>query len=330
MKLPVWMLLLAVGSAIASPPAPAASYAVQQRHVLGGSGGWDYLSIDAASHHLFIARDDRVMVVDTRNGKLLGDIPGMSHAHGIALVPGSGRGYVSNGQGNSVSVINLVTLKVIGSIPVSGRNPDAILYDPASGHILTMNGHSDTVSVIDPVAGREVATINLPGRPEFAVSDGHGQVFVNLADRNQLARLDSRKDELQAVWSLAPCDAPSGLAYDGVNQRLFSVCDNRLMIVTDARNGHQVARVRIGKGPDAAVFDPQMRLVYSSNRDGTLTLVHEDDANHYAVLANVVTRRGARTMALDPTTHRVWLVTADPAPRGAPVTGFTALVVGSR
>lgn len=179
-------------------------------------------------------------------------------------------------------MINLVTLKVIGSIPVSGRNPDAILYDPASGHILTMNGHSDTVSVIDPVAGREMVTINLPGRPEFAVSDGHGQVFVNLANRNQLARLDSRKDELRAVWNLAPCDAPGDLACDGVNQRLLSVCDNRrLMIVTDASDGHQVTRVRIGKGPDAAILDPQMRLACSSNRDGTLTLVHEDDANHY-------------------------------------------------
>lgn len=329
MKLSVLLLLLAVGTAFADPPPHAPSYSVQQRHALGGDGGWDYLTIDPVAHHLFIARNDRVMVVDTRDGKLLAAIPGMEHAHGVALVAASHRGYVSNGQGNRVSVIDLVALKVIGSIPVSGRNPDAIVYDPASGHVLTMNGHSDTVSVIDPVAGKEVATIALPGRPEFAVSDGQGHVFVNLADKNQLARLDSRTDKLETVWSLAPCDSPSGLAYDGGSRRLFSVCDNNLMIVTDAVDGHQVARVAIGKGPDAAAFDPRTRQVYSANHDGTLTIVHEDNADHYTVLANVATQLGARTMALDPASHRVWLVTADPAPRGAPVTGFTALVVGS-
>ncbi|MCW8808525.1 MAG: YncE family protein, partial [Rhodanobacter sp.] len=196
------------------------------------------------------------------------------------------------------------------------------------GHVLTMNGHSGTVSVIDPAAGKEVASIALPGRPEFAISDGHGRVYVNLEDKNQLAQLDSRTDKLEATWSIAPCDSPSGLAYDDSTRRLFSVCDNKLMIVTDAVDGHQVARVTIGKGPDAAAFDPQAQLVYSANHDGTLTIVHEDDANHYTVLANVPTRQGARTLALDPASHRVWLVTADPAPRGAPVTGFRALVVG--
>ena len=323
------LLLLAVGAAAASPVAAAAThYSVLQRHPLGGSGGWDYLSIDAAAHHLFIARNDRVMVVDTRSGKLLAEIPGMRHAHGVALVPAQHRGYVSNGDGNSVSVIDLDNLKVVGSIPVSGKNPDAIVYDAASGHLLTMNGRSDTASVIDPVAGKEVATIALPGRPEFALSDGHGHVFVNLEDKGELVRLDSHTNTVQNVWSLAPCDSPSGLAYDAAHQRLFSVCDNRLMIVTDAVDGRQVARVVIGKGPDAAAFDPQTQLIYSSNHDGTLTLVHEDSADHYRVLANVPTQPGARTLALDPVSHFVWLVAAAPAPRNAPVKDFTALVVG--
>ncbi len=322
-------LFLAAGSAVASPAPPTTTpYSVQQRHVLGGDGGWDYLSLETTAHHLFIARNDRVMVVDTSSGKLLTEIPGMSHAHGVALVPARHRGYVSNGHGNNVSVIDLESLKGVGNVPVSGKNPDAITYDPASEHVLTMNAGSNTASVIDPASGKEVAVIALPGRPEFAVSDGQGSVFVNLEDKSELARLDTKTNKMENVWSLAPCDSPSGLAYDAGSKRLFSVCDNQLMVVTDANDGHQVARVAIGKGPDAAAFDAQTRLIYSSNHDGTLTIVHEDDANHYTVLTTVATQQGARTLALDPVTHLAYLVAADPAPRGAPVTGFTLLVVG--
>jgi YVTN family beta-propeller protein len=321
----------AISPAVASAAQPAAgTYAVQQRHPLGGSGGWDYLSIDPVAHHLFITRNDRVMVVDTGSGKLLTEIPGMSRAHGVALALAQHRGYVSNGQGNSVSVIDLESLKTLGNIPVSGQNPDAIVFDPATGHVLTMNGHSNTVSVIDPAAGKEIATITLPGRPEFAAVDGHGHVFVNLEDKGELARLDTKTSKVENVWSLAPCDSPSGLTYDAASARLFSVCDNNLMIVTDADNGHQVAKVAIGKGPDAAAFDAQTRLVYSSNHDGTLTIVHEDDANHYTVLANVATQQGARTLAVDPSTHLAYLVAADAAPKGATVNGFTLLVVGKQ
>jgi len=239
------LLLLTVGMAVADPAPSAAApadFSVLQRHPLGGSGGWNYLSLYPDSH------------------------------------------------------------------PV--------------------NGHSDTVSVIDPDAGKEVATIALPGRPEFAVGGGHGHVFVNLEDKGELARLDSGSDKLEDVWSPAPCDSPSGLAYDAHLQRLFSVCDNRLMVVSDAVDVHQVARVAIGKGPDAAAFDPRMRLIYSANHDGTLTIVHEDNAGHYPVQANVLTQPGARTLALDPVTHLAWLVAAAAAPRGAPAKGFALLAVG--
>ena len=335
MKSLTLLLLLAIGPAAVSaaePPAatPAATYAVQQRHLLGGSGGWDYLSLDPSAHHLFIARNDRVMVVDTASGKLITEIPGMNHAHGVALALAEHRGYVSNGQGNSVSVIDLQSLKTLANIPVSGQNPDAIVFDPATGHVLTMNGHSNSVSVIDPAAGKEVATIALPGRPEFATSDGRGHVFVNLEDKGELVQLDTKTDKVQNVWSLASCDSPSGLTYDAVSARLFSVCDNNLMVVTDAVSGRQVAQVAIGKGPDAAAFDAQTRLAYSSNHDGTLTIVHQDDADHYSVLANVATQQGARTLALDPTTHLAYLVAAAPAAHGAPVNGFTLLVVGKQ
>ena len=336
MKSLILLLPIVVLASWASSPAaasttpPAPMYAVQQRIPLGGTGGWDYLSIDPVAHHLFITRNDRVMVVDTVTGKLITEIPGMSRAHGVALALTQHRGYVSNGQGNSVSVIDLLSLKVLGNIPVSGQNPDAIVFDATTGHVLTMNGRSDSASVIDPVADKEVATIRLPGRPEFAAVDGRGHGFVNLEDKNELVRFDTKTNTVETVWNLAPCDSPSGLTYDAASARLFSVCDNNLMIVTDAHSGRQVAKVSIGRGPDAAAFDAKAQLIYSSNHDGTLTIVHEDDADHYTVLANVATQQGARTLALDPVTHLAYLVTADPAPRGAPVSGFTLLVAGKQ
>ena len=329
MKSLALLLLLAAGSAAATTVATP-DYAVLHRYPLGGSGGWDYLTIDAPTHHLLIARNDRVMVVDTRNGELVGAIPGMQHIHGIALVQKLRRGYVSDGAANSVHVIDLDTLKQLRSIPVKGQGPDAIVYDPDSRHVLTMNGHSDNASVIDPTTNTFVTDIALLGRPEFAVSDDRGHVFANIEDKNELARIDTRTNTVDAVWKLAPCDSPSGLAIDTQAHRLFSVCDNRLMVVTDANDGHQVATIAIGKGPDAARFDPVTGMVYSSNHDGTLTIVHEDDANHYRVVANVPTQIGARTMALDRATHHIWLVAAAPAPRGAPVKDFSALVVGKR
>lgn len=323
---PVALLLLLAGSAAAHAATP--DYTVLQHHPLGGSGGWDYLTIDPAAHHLLVARGDRVMVVDTRDGKLVGEIAGMQHIHGIALLQKSRRGYVSDGASNSVHVIDLDSLKTLRDIPIAGKGPDAIVFDPASGHVLTMNGHSSNASVIDPASDKAVTDIALPSRPEFAVSDGRGHVYANIEDKSELARIDTSTNKVDATWKLAPCDSPSGLAIDTQSRRLFSVCDNRIMVVTDADDGHQVATVAIGDGPDAARFDPATRLVYSSNHDGTLTIVHEDDTNHYRVVANVPTQAGARTMALDRATHRIWLVAAAPAPRSAPVKDFTALVVG--
>ncbi|WP_426662917.1 YncE family protein [Rhodanobacter aciditrophus] len=323
------LLFLVTGSAAtATALAAMPQYAVLQRHPLGGSGGWDYLTIDPATHHLLIARQDRVMVVDTQDGKLTGEIPGMRHIHGIALVPRLRHGYVSDGAADSVHVIDLDSLKKLRDIPIDGQGPDAIVFDPASGHVLTMNGHSGNASVIDPASDKAIDDIALPGRPEFAVSDGRGHVYANIEDKSELARIDTRTNRVDAVWKLAPCESPSGLAIDTKSRRLFSVCENRLMAVTDADDGHRVATVAIGKGPDAARFDPATGMVYSSNHDGTLTIVHEDDADHYRVVATVPTQVGARTMALDRATHRIWLVAAAPAPRGAPVRDFTALVVG--
>ncbi|WP_266158329.1 YncE family protein [Dyella silvatica] len=313
-------------SALAATAAKASNYAVTQHYPLGGTGGWDYLSIDAAAHHLFIARDDRVMVVDTQSGKLLTEISGMQHAHGVALAPGKHRGYVSNGRGNNVSVLDLDTLKSIGNLAISGQNPDAILYDNATDHLLTMNGRSNNISVIDPVAGKEIATIALPGKPEFAASDDKGNVFINIEDKNQIVHIDTHSNKLLHTWALSSCDSPSGLAFDSATQRLFSVCDNQKMAVTDASNGHQVALLNIGKGPDAVTFDPQSKLIFSSNGEGSISIVREDDADHYTLLSTLPTQKSARTMALDTTTHKLFLVAAKDAPRGTPVADFTLLV----
>jgi YVTN family beta-propeller protein len=330
MKTLAFALLLAAAPAMAVTPAAMPAYAVTAHHALGGLGGWDYLSLDPATHHLFIARDDRVMVVDTASGKLLAEIPGMEHAHGVALMPAQHRGYVSNGHGDNISVIDTDAFKVVGHIAVSGKDPDAIIVDPASGHVLAMNGHSNNISVIDTVAGKELATIAVPSNPEFAVSDGKGNLWVNLEDSGQLAHIDLQTNKLLQTWSLAPCEGPTGLAFDASTQRLFSVCANGVMIVTDAKSGRQVAKLTIGKRPDAVAWDAARKLVLSSNGEGTLSVVQQLDADHYTVAATVPTLKSARTLALDQDSHEVFLVGAQKVAKGTPVEGFEMLVVAGK
>lgn len=331
---------LAGGTLAADAPATdAAGYSVQHRYALGGDTGWDYLALDPAARRLYVSHGDSVVVLDADNGQRIGSIDGLSGVHGIALAPALHRGWISNGKSNVVTVFDSGTLKTTATIKISGQNPDAILYDPASQRVFTFNGRSSNATVIDANSGEVVATIALPGKPEFAVSDGAGQVFVNIEDKNELVRLDPKAAAVRATWSLAPCDSPSGLAIDVGHQRLFSVCDNQTMVVLDARDGHRVAVVPIGKGPDAAVFDDKRGLAFSSNgQSGTLTVVHEDDPDHFSVVANVPTQTTARTMALDPKTGNVYLSAAKfgahteqggPHKRPPIVPGsFTVLVVG--
>ena len=327
MKTSAWAVLLAAAlSPLCAAAVSVGGHAVVAHHALGGRGGWDYLTFDAAGDRLFIARDDRVMVVAADSGKLLTEIPGMQHAHGVALLPASRRAYVSNGRGNDVSVVDLRTLKVIGRIPVSGKNPDAIIFDPASGDVLAMNGDSNSISLIDPQSNRELGLIPLSGNPEFAASDGRGNVYVNLEDKGALAHVDIKTRKVLDVWPLAPCEGPTGLALDAAHARLFSVCANGWMIVTDAHDGRQVARLQIGKHPDAVAWDAQRHDALSSSGEGVLNVIHQDDADHYSVQHDVPTLKSARTLALDPASHRVFLVGAE-SPRGAPVKGFQLLTV---
>ncbi|KZC23372.1 YVTN family beta-propeller domain-containing protein [Rhodanobacter thiooxydans] len=309
--LPAALLALAVlplaAASAASPPAPL----LLSRLALGGPGGWDYLAFDAPSRHLFVSRGDRVLVVDVDSDKQIGTIPGTAGVHGIALADDLHRGFVSDGASASVTVFDLTSLKTVATITGTGQNPDAILYDSASHHVLTFNGHSASASVIDPAKNAVVASIALPGKPEFAVADGSGRVYVNIEDKSELAQLDSLQGKLLQTWPLAPCESPSGLALDHAHHRLFAVCDNRTMTVLDAVDGHHVADVPIGDGPDAVVFDGAKGMIYSANgQSGTITAVHEDDPDHYTVAATVPTQASARTLALDAKLHRLYLSAA--------------------
>jgi DNA-binding beta-propeller fold protein YncE len=323
--------LALVASANSFAAGSATNYTVLQRYVLGGSGKWDYLTLDSAAHRLYIARGNRVMVMDTQTGKLVGEVQGANGAHRVVILPDQHRGYVSNGHADSVMPFDLVSLKSLPAIAISGKDPDAMLYDKASARIWTFNGHSNSASLIDPTSAKETSSVALPGRPEFAVTDDAGHIYINLEDKSQIAQIDARSGKLMATWPLTPCEGPTGLAIDLTRRRLFSVCANQNLVVLDADNGHHVATLTIGDDPDAAGYDDATATVYSSNADGTLTVIHQTDADHYSVVANVVTAKNARTLAVDSTNHHVFLVAPDVSANGQATdqNGFGALVVGA-
>lgn len=292
-------------------------YHLVKKVVLGGEGFWDYLICDSDARRVYISRGTHVMVVDADTYAVVGDIPGTDGVHGIALAPEFGRGFTSNGRSNTVTIFDLKSLRVLGTAP-TGEGPDAIVYDPASKRVFTLNGHAGTATAIDAATGKPSGTITLGGRPEFAAADGQGHIYNNLEDKSELLQIDSQNLTVSARWPLAPCDSPSGLAMDTKNRRLFVGCHNQMMAVMDAGTGKVLATPAIGQGVDANAFDPGTGLAFSSNGDGTLTIVHEESPGKYTPLANVSTQRGARTMALDLKTHRVFLVTAEFGPAPAP------------
>jgi len=289
----------------------AQTYQLKQKFTLGGDGGWDYLTYDPGSKQLFISRGTRVMVVDPAKGTVVAEIPDTTGVHGIALAPDLGKGFTSNGRDNTVTVFDLKTLKQTARITLDAQNPDAILYDPATKRVFTFNGRSNNATAIDATADKVVGNIPLDGKPEFGVADGKGMVYVNIEDKSELTSIDAKKAAVVNTWPLAPCEEPSGLAMDRKSRRLFSGCHNKMIAVTNADTGKVVATPAIGEGVDANAFDPGTQLVFSSNGDGTLTVVHEDSADKYTVAQNATTQRGARTMALDPDSHTVYLVTAE-------------------
>jgi DNA-binding beta-propeller fold protein YncE len=277
---------------------------------LGGDGGWDYLTVDPESHHLFISRSTHVMVIDADSGKPVGDIPDTPGVHGIALDNDLGRGFTSNGREGTVSIFDLKTLKPISKVQSVGDNPDAILFDPATRRVFTFNGRSHNSTAIDAASGNIVGKIELGGKPEFGVSTGEGELFVNIEDRSELVALDPKELKVKSRWPLAPCESPSGLAIDKKNRRLFVGCDNKMMAVVNADSGKVVTTLPIGDGVDADRFDPDKKLAFASCGEGMLTVVKEDSPDRLSVVQNVKTERGARTMELDPKTHKIYLVTA--------------------
>jgi len=320
----VWATILAAVcavafSGVALAAAQGSSYKLLKKVVLGGEGGWDYLYADAATHRVFISRGTHTMVVDA-DGKLLGDIPNTDGVHGIALAPEFNRGFTSNGRASSVTIFDLETLKPINEVKVTGENPDSILYDPASKRVFTMNGRSASATAIDAQTGEVVGTIMLGGRPETAQSDAAGHVFVNLENKSEIAEVDSHSLSVLDTWSIAPCEEPSGLAIDVAHKRLFAGCGNKMMAVVDATDGKVVATVPIGQGLDANGFDPGVGNAFASCGDGTLTVAHEDSPDKFTVAQSIQTQRGARTMTVDTSSHRLYTVTVEytPAPAATP------------
>jgi YVTN family beta-propeller protein len=328
------------GTAQAATSEGAPQFELAHRYALDGADGWDYVAYEPVRHHLFVSRDTHVQVVDTETGKQVGEIANTLGVHGFAFVEAHKLGFITNGRADTITVIDLDTLKTVDTIKSGGPDPDGILYAPKLNRLYVSNGHDKSVSAIDPGTHKVVATMTVGGKPESLAVDSRGHVFVNVEDKNEIVEMDGKSNTVLAHWPLAQCEAPSGLAIDPKTERLFTVCANQHMLVVDARSGRDVATLPIGGHPDAAGFDPALKTAFSSNgADGTLTVVREDDPDHYSVIQNVQTQQGAKSMALDSKTHRVFLVssqfgqapapTADkPHPRPPVVPGtFNVLVV---
>ena len=286
---------------------------VNQIH-LEGDGGWDYLSVDESAGRLYVSHGTMALVVDLKTGKQVGKIPDTNGIHGIAAVSSLNKGFTSNGRDSSVTVFDLKTLAIIGKIKVTGKNPDAILYDPFSQKIFTFNGGSSSATVIDPKENKVVATIKLDGKPEFPASDGKGKIYVNIEDNSEISQINATTFVVEKSWSIAPGEEPSGLALDNVNHRLFSVCGNKLMVISDAVAGKVVTTQPIGDRCDGVAFDPGLKRAYSSNGEGTITVVQELNKDTFKVLETIVSEKGARTIAIDKTTNHLYLPTAEFGP----------------
>lgn len=316
------------------------SYHVVKRYVLGGTDAWDYVALDSVHHRLFVARQTRVMVLDPTSGKLLGEVGGLNGAHGTAFAYDVNRGFATSGRDSTVTMFDLGTYAVLARLKAD-EDADGILYDPATKRIYTLNGDAGTSTVIDPAAGKVVGTIPLGGQPEFAVSAGDGMLYANLEDKADIVEIDAKALKVVREWPMAPCTSPTGLAIDRQHHRLFSGCRNRLMAISDARQGRLLATLPIGAGVDANAYDQGTGLAFSSNGEGTLTVVREEAPGKFSVAETVPTMTGARTMALDPATHLLYLVGAKFGPlpdsaasgnvrRRPPIlpNSFTLLVVG--
>jgi YVTN family beta-propeller protein len=331
------LLVFALSICCATTTNAQTTYKLQDKWTVGGEGGWDYLVADSAAHRLYVTHGGRVEVLDITTGKSVGAITGLKGTHGVALDDAGKFGYISDGGANAVVVFDRQSLQTVATIG-AGTNPDGILFEPVTKTVWAFNGRSKDVTVIDTSSRKVIATVALPGKPEFPTADGEGNVFDNIEDKNEIVRLDAKSPKITATWPLG-CESPSGMAIDLAGHRLFSVCDGKKMAVVDARSGKVLATPAIGDGPDAAGYDPHSKLAFSSNGDGTLSIV-DASGSSYKTQQNLTTEPRARTMALDASTGKVYLVTAKFGPAPAATTAnprprpsvlpdtFTVLVAG--
>ena len=295
----------------------SSTYRVTHTYTMGGDGGWDYIVPDPPNHRLFVARQNRVMVIDEDSGTLLGEVTGIQGAHGTAIAENSGHGFATSGNNQSVVMFDLKTFKALGLIPAA-EDADAILYDLPSNRVFTLNGDAHSSTVIDPQAGTLITNITLGGKPEYGASAGDGKVYANLTDTSEVVEIDAKKATVARRWSTAPCKQPVAMAIDTAHHRLFSGCRSGVIAVSDYQAGKVVATVPIGTGVDGAGYDAASGNAFASNADGTLTVIHQDTPDQYHVIENVQTPPGARNMGLDSTNHRVFIVSAKfgPVPAG--------------
>ena len=300
--------------------ASAAEFSITRKISIPGQGSWDYLTVDEGARRLYVSHGAQVEVLDVDSGAIVGKVENTPGVHGIAIAAELGRGFVSNGQSSTVTIFELKTLKTIAQVP-TGKKPDAIIYDPATSRVFAFNGDSSSATVIEAATGKVAGTVDLGGGPEFAVADGSGYVYDNVEDQGLVLKINSRSLRVEQRWPTAPCASPSSMAMDRQDRRLFLGCRNKVMAVMNADTGHVITTLPIGDHVDATAFDPASGLIFNSNGEGTITVIHEDSPDKYSSVENVKTVPKAKTMALDPKSHQLFLSTAEAGQ-------FEVLVVG--
>ena len=334
------LVLLFIGFSFTA--AISQNHSISKKISIAGEGAWDYLAVDEVNQHLFVSHGDVVNVVDLKTDQTIATISDTKGVHGIAIANKLNKAFITDGKDNAVTIVNLTTFELIEKVAIPGQKPDAVLYDEFSQKVFTYNAKSNDATVLDALTNKVVKSIPLGGKPEFSVSSGKGLIYVNIEDTNEIKTIDANTLEVTAKWSIAPGDEPSGLAIDTETNRLFSVCGNKLMIVSDAKNRKMMRSLPIGDGCDGVAFDAKNKLVFSSNGEGTITVVKENNASDFSVIETIKTQKGARTIALNKTTHQLYIPTADfsakpeptaenPKPRAGIVpNSFVVLVVGNK
>ena len=288
----------------------ADSYQITKKIPIPGQGSWDYLTVDEGARRLYVSHGTQVEVLDLDSGAIVGKIENTQGVHGIAIAPDLGRGFVRDGQSSTVTIFDLKTLKTIAEVP-TGKKPDAIIYDPATSRVFAFNGGSNSATVIEAKDGKVAGTIDLGGGPEFAAADGNGYVYNNLEDESLVLKINSRTLKVEQRWPTAPCASPSSMAIDRANRRLFLGCRSKVMAVMDADTGKIITTLPIGDHVDATAFDVETRLIFNSNGEGTVTVIRQDSPDKYSIVETVKTLPRAKTSALDPKTHRLFLSTGE-------------------